>query len=33
MNVRNFVVEPNDELLRGLREVLGEESVQLEHGN
>ena len=33
MNVRNFVVEPNDELLRGLREVLGEEAVQLVHGN
>ena len=29
MNVRNFVVEPNDELLKGLREVLGEESVEL----
>jgi DNA polymerase-3 subunit alpha len=32
MNVRNFVVEPNDELIRGLREVLGEEAVQLIHG-
>ncbi|MBD3615273.1 MAG: DNA polymerase III subunit alpha [Gracilimonas sp.] len=32
MNVRNFVVEPNDELLRGLRDVLGEEAVQLVHG-
>lgn len=31
MNVRNFVVEPNDDLLRGLREVLGEEAVQLVH--
>ncbi len=29
MNVRNFVVEPNDELLKGLKEVLGEESVEL----
>jgi DNA polymerase-3 subunit alpha len=33
MNVRNFVVEPNDELLRGLRQVLGEDAVQLIHGN
>jgi DNA polymerase-3 subunit alpha len=33
MNVRNFVVEPNDDLLRGLREVLGEEAVQLVHGS
>tara|TARA_Y100001935_G_scaffold105768_1_gene87725 strand:+ start:92292 stop:96503 length:4212 start_codon:yes stop_codon:yes gene_type:complete len=30
MNVRNFVVEPTDELLKGLRDVLGEEAVQLE---
>ncbi|MFV1884599.1 MAG: DNA polymerase III subunit alpha [Balneola sp.] len=29
MNVRNFVVEPNDELLKGLKDVLGEESVEL----
>lgn len=29
MNLRNFVVEPSDELLSGLREVLGEESVEL----
>jgi len=29
MNVRNFVVEPNDELLKGLKKVLGEEAVQL----
>lgn len=29
MNVRNFVVEPNNELLSGLRDVLGEESVEL----
>ena len=29
MNLRNFVVEPTDELLSGLREVLGEESVEL----
>ena len=33
MNVRNFVVEPNDDLLRGLRDVLGEEAVQLVHGS
>lgn len=32
MNVRNFVIEPNDELLRSLREVLGEECVQLTNG-
>ncbi len=31
MNVRNFVIEPNDDLLRGLREVLGKEAVQLVH--
>lgn len=30
MNVRNFVVDPNDELLLGLRKVLGEKSVELE---
>lgn len=29
MNVRNFVVEPNDELLSGLKKVLGEEGVEL----
>ena len=29
MNLRNFVVEPSDELLKGLRDVLGEESVEL----
>lgn len=29
MNIRNFVVEPNDELLKGLKQVLGEEAVQL----
>ncbi len=29
MNIRNFVVEPNDELLKGLKDVLGEESVEL----
>lgn len=29
MNVRNFVIEPTDELLKGLRDVLGEESVEL----
>ena len=29
MNVRNFVVEPTDELLNGLRDVLGEGSVEL----
>ncbi|MDR9415319.1 MAG: DNA polymerase III subunit alpha [Gracilimonas sp.] len=33
MNVRNFVVEPNDDLLKGLRDVLGEEAVQLVHGS
>ncbi|MEX2603417.1 MAG: DNA polymerase III subunit alpha, partial [Gracilimonas sp.] len=33
MNVRNFVVEPNDDLLRGLRDVLGEDAVQLIHGS
>jgi DNA polymerase-3 subunit alpha len=30
MNLRNFVVDPSDELLKGLRDVLGEESVSLE---
>ena len=29
MNLRNFVVEPSDDLLNGLRDVLGEESVEL----
>ncbi len=29
MSLRNFVVDPNDELLKGLKEVLGEESVEL----
>ncbi|WP_018127026.1 DNA polymerase III subunit alpha [Balneola vulgaris] len=29
MNVRNFVVDPNDELLKGLRNVLGDEKVEL----
>lgn len=29
MNLRKFVVEPNDDLLKGLREVLGEKSVEL----
>lgn len=29
MNVRNFVVEPNDDLLKGLKKVLGEEAVEL----
>tara|TARA_R110000868_G_scaffold1211_2_gene9302 strand:+ start:19101 stop:23306 length:4206 start_codon:yes stop_codon:yes gene_type:complete len=29
MNVRNFVVEPSDELLKGLKKVLGEEAVEL----
>lgn len=32
MNVRNYVVEPNNDLLKGLREVLGEESVELVRG-
>lgn len=32
MNIRNFVVEPSDELLKGLRDVLGEESVELVMG-
>ncbi|MEO1021908.1 MAG: DNA polymerase III subunit alpha [Bacteroidota bacterium] len=30
MNVRNFVVDPNDELLNGLRNVLGDECVHLQ---
>ncbi len=30
MNVRNYVVEPNNELLKSLRDVLGEECVELE---
>ncbi len=30
MNVRNYVVEPNNELLKGLRDVLGEDCVELE---
>jgi DNA polymerase-3 subunit alpha len=29
MNVRNYVVEPSDDLLKGLRDVLGDESVEL----
>lgn len=29
MNVRNYVVEPSNELLNGLRKVLGEECVEL----
>lgn len=29
MNLRNFVVDPSDELLNGLRDVLGEDSVEL----
>ena len=33
MNVRKFVVEPNNELLRGLRNLIGKESVQLTKGN
>ncbi|MEX0719673.1 MAG: DNA polymerase III subunit alpha [Balneolaceae bacterium] len=33
MSVRNFVIEPNDELLNGLREVLGDEAVQLVHAS
>ncbi|MFN1834542.1 DNA polymerase III subunit alpha [Balneola sp. MJW-20] len=33
MKVRNFVVEPTDELLQGLREILGEEAVILENGS
>ncbi len=32
MNVRNFVVDPNEELMSGLRSVLGEESVELIRG-
>jgi DNA polymerase III subunit alpha len=30
MNVRKFVVEPNNDLLKGLRNIIGEESVQLQ---
>ncbi len=30
MNVRNYVIEPNNELLKGLRDVLGEDCVELE---
>src|SRR5690554_6495203 len=30
MNVRNFVVEPTNELLKGLRDVLGEDNVELQ---
>jgi DNA polymerase-3 subunit alpha len=33
MNMRNFVVDPNPELMKGLREVLGEESVELVKGS
>lgn len=33
MSLRNFVVDPNDELLKGLKEVLGEESVELVFAN
>jgi len=29
MNVRKFVVEPNNDLLKGLRNIIGEESVLL----
>ncbi len=29
MNLRNFVVDPSDDLLKGLRDVLGDESVEL----
>ncbi|GAB5407897.1 MAG: DNA polymerase III subunit alpha [Balneolaceae bacterium] len=29
MNIRNYVIEPNDELLKGLKKVLGEEAVEL----
>ncbi len=29
MNVRNYVVDPNEDLLKGLRNVLGDESVEL----
>lgn len=32
MNLRNFVVDPTPELLKGLRDVLGEESVELVMG-
>jgi len=30
MNVRKFVVEPTNELLDGLRNIIGEESVMLQ---
>ena len=33
MNVRKFVVEPNNELLGGLRNLIGKDSVQLTKGN
>lgn len=33
MNVRNFVVEPNDELLSGLRQILGEKNVELTYAS
>ncbi|RNC79274.1 MAG: DNA polymerase III subunit alpha [Balneola sp.] len=33
MNLRNFVVDPNDELLKGLKEVLGEQAVELTLAN
>lgn len=29
MNVRNYVIEPTDELLKGLKKVLGDEAVEL----
>ena len=32
MNMRNFVVDPNPELMKGLRDILGEESVELMMG-
>jgi DNA polymerase III subunit alpha len=32
MNVRKFVVEPSNELLKGLRSIVGEESVMLQRG-
>jgi DNA polymerase-3 subunit alpha len=30
MNVRKFVVDPSQDLLRGLRDIIGEEQVKLE---
>ncbi len=33
MNVRKFVVEPNNELLRGLHEVVGKDAVKLNRSN